>query len=173
MEQLRMDEVDQFSKEELLQRMKARYAKHSKSCRLHAFMWMAFLLILIVLYLVGYLKNWPLVIVPLLIAGSNFSDMLWFGKMSKCDDAKSLVDLYDKGYQWGKVAAVLAMVIVAFFIYELIVNADVENMGLVSFVIMIVLLAAVALFLINFVFFKHSIFKNRAINRLRELSSTE
>lgn len=170
---LNMDDLDRYSKNELLHSMKARYAKHSKSCRNHAVLWMAFLLLLIVLYFTGHLTNWVLVIVPLLVAGSNFSDMLWFGKMSKCDDAKSLVDLYDKGYKSGKVAAVLALVFVAFFMYELIANTDIENMGAVLFVTLIVLLAAFALFLINFVFFKHSIIKNRAIERLRELSTIE
>ena len=33
---LRMDEVEQLGKDELLQRMRVRYAKHAKSCRLHA-----------------------------------------------------------------------------------------------------------------------------------------
>lgn len=168
-----MDEVDQFSKDELLQRMKARYAKHSKSCRFHAFIWIAFLVILIILHLVGHLKDWVLVIVPLLVACSNISDMMWYGKMSNCDDAKTLVELYDKGYKWGKVAAVLALAVVAFFMYELIANTDIENMGAVLFVTLIVLLSAFALFLINFVFFKHSMFKNRAIERLRELSTAE
>ena len=167
---LRMDEVDQLSKDELLQRMKSRYAKHAKSCRLHAIGWMAFLLLLIVLYFTGHLTDWVLVVVPLLVAGSNFSDMLWYGKMSCCANAKTLVELYDKGYKWGKVAAVVALVFVAFFMYQLIGNTDIENMGAVMFVTMIVLLAAFALFLINFVFFKHSIIKNKAIERLREHS---
>ena len=168
-----MDEVDQLSKEDLLQRMRARYAKHSKSCRLHALGWLALLLLLIVLYFTGHMTEWVLVIVPLLVAGSNYSDMRWYGKMSRCEDAKSLVELYDKGYRSGKIAAVLALIFVAFFMYRLIANTDIENMGVVMFVTMIVLLAAFALFLINFVFFKHSIFKNKAIERLRELSTTE
>ena len=168
-----MDEVEQLGKDELLQRMRVRYAKHAKSCRLHAIGWLVFLLLLIVLYFTGHLTDWVLVVVPLLVAGSNFSDMRWYGKMSRCEDAKTLVELYDKGYRSGKVAAVLALIFVAFFMYELIANTDIENMGVVMFVTMIVLLAAFALFLVNFVFFKHSIFKNRAIERLRELSASE
>lgn len=172
-ERLRMEDIDKLSKDELLQRMRARYAKHAKSCRIHAVGWLAFLLLLIVLFFTGHLTNWVLVVVPLLVAGSNFSDMRWYGKMSRCEDAKSLVELYDKGYRSGKIAAVLALVFVAFFMYRLIANTDIENMGVVMFVTMIVLLAAFALFLINFVFFKHSIFKNKAIERLRELSTSE
>ena len=97
--------------------------------------------------------------------------MLWYGKMSRCDDAKTLVDLYDKGYKWGKIAAVVALVFVAFFMYELITNTDIENMGVVLFVTLIVLLSAFAFFMVNFVFVKHSIIKNKAIERLRELSN--
>ena len=104
-----------------------------------------------------------------MVAASNFMDMLWFGKMSSSDDAKTMVDLYDKGCKWGKVAALLALVFVAFFLYELITNTIIENMGVVLFVTLIVLLAAFAFFIVNFVFFKHSIFKNKAIERLREL----
>ena len=168
-----MDEIDQLGKDELLQRMRARYAKHAKSCRIHAMAWLAFLLLLIVLFFAGHLTNRILVVVPLLVAGSNFFDMRWYGKMSRCGDAKSLVELYDKGYRSGKVAAVLALVFAAFFMYHLISNAVIENMGVVMFVTMIILLAAFALFLINFFFFKHSIFKNKAIERLRELSAAE
>lgn len=172
-ERLRIDEIDQLSKDELLQRMKARYAKHAKSCRIHAIVWLSFLFLLIVLFFAGHLTNRILVVVPLLVAGSNLSDMLWYGKMSRCGDAKSLVELYDKGYRSGKVAAVLALVLAAFFIYQLISDAVIENMGVIMFMTMIILLAAFALFLINFFFFKHSIFKNKAIERLRELSDIE
>ena len=167
---LNMDELGHYSKEELLQRMKARYAHYAKTCRVHAVVWLAFLLLLVVLYFTKHLTDWELMFVPLLVAGSNVSDMLWFGKMSRCDDAKTLVDLYDKGYKWGKVAAVVALVIVAFFMYELITNTIIENMGVIMFVTMIVLLSAFAFFMVNFVFFKHSIIKNKAIERLRELS---
>ena len=167
---LNMDELGHYSKEELLQRMKARYAHHAKTCRVHAVVWLAFLLLLVVLYFTKHLTDWELMFVPLLVAGSNVSDMLWFGKMSRCDDAKTLVDLYDMGYKWGKVAAVVALVIVAFFMYELITNTIIENMGVIMFVTMIVLLSAFAFFMVNFVFFKHSIIKNKAIERLRELS---
>ena len=43
---LNMDELGHYSKEELLQRMKARYAHHAKTCRVHAVVWLAFLLLL-------------------------------------------------------------------------------------------------------------------------------
>ena len=110
---LNMDELEHYSKEELLQRMKARYAHHAKTCKVHVVVWMTFLFLLVVLFFTGHLTDWELMFVPLMVAGSNFSDMLWYGKMSRCDDAKTLVDLYDKGYKWGKVAAVLALVFVA------------------------------------------------------------
>lgn len=168
---LNMDELEHYSKEELLQRMKARYAHHAKTCKVHVVVWMAFLFLLVVLFFTGHLTDWELMFVPLMVAGSNFSDMLWYGKMSRCDDAKTLVDLYDKGYKWGKVAALLALVFVAFFLYELVVNTLIENMGMVMFVTLIVLLSAFAFFVVNFVFFKHSIIKNKAIERLRELSN--
>lgn len=168
---LNMDELEHYSKEELLQRMKARYAHYAKTCKVHAVVWLAFLLLLVVLYFTKHLADWELMFVPLLVAGSNFSDMLWYGKMSRCDDAKTLVDLYDKGYKWGKIAAVVALVFVAFFMYELITNTDIENMGVVLFVTLIVLLSAFAFFMVNFVFVKHSIIKNKAIERLRELSN--
>ena len=170
---LNMDELEQYSKEELLERMKARYAHHSKACRVHAIAWMVFLLLLIVLYFTDHLTDWVLVIVPLLVGGSNLSDMLWYGKMSRCEDAKTLVELYDKGYKWGKVAAVLALVLVAFFLYKLVTDTIIENMGVVMFVTLIVLLSAFAFFMVNFVLFRHSIIKNKAIERLRELHSQE
>ena len=166
---LTMDEIDHLSKEELLHRMQARYAKHAKNCRIHAIVWMACLLLLVFLCFFGHLMDWELIIIPLMVAASNFMDMLWFGKMSRSDDAKTMVDLYDKGCKWGKVAALLALVFVAFFLYELITNTIIENMGVVLFVTLIVLLAAFAFFIVNYVFFKHSIFKNKAIERLREL----
>ena len=167
MEQEEKNRIERFSKDELVEYMRARYARHARTCRTHAVLWTVMMLLLIVLCFAGLLTYWGLVIVPLLVAGSNISDMLWYGKMSNCGDARQLVALYDKGYKWGKVAAVLALVFVAFFMYQLIADTVIENMSAVMFVTLIVLLSAFALFLINFVFFKHSIFKNKAIERLR------
>ena len=168
---LNMDELEHYSKEELLRLMKARYAHHAKTCKVHAVVWMAVLLLLVVLYFAGHLNGWGLVLVPLIVAGTNFLDMLWYGKMSRCDDSKTMVSLYDKGCKWGKVVAIVALVFVAFLMYELIADTIVENMGVVEFVTLIVLLSAVAFFVVNFVFVKHSIIKNKAIERLRELSN--
>ena len=41
---LNVDELERYSKEELLQRMKARYAHYAKTCKVHAVVWLAFLL---------------------------------------------------------------------------------------------------------------------------------
>jgi L-asparagine transporter-like permease len=109
-----MEQIDltKNSKEELMERITNRCAKDLKNYKVVG----GFFLILFIYNIIDYFWR-PTssetygFLVPLVLMIEFFIEGWWSNKLSKCGDAKTLVDTYEKYLRFDKVHAIVAIVV--------------------------------------------------------------
>ena len=104
--------VIKISKEELMERIKTRCAKELKGYKGACGLFLIFLVFMVAYMLWNHdatAWEYSLFILALLI--QYLIEGWWMNKISKCDDAKTLVDTYEKYLKFEKVFLIIAAVV--------------------------------------------------------------
>lgn len=160
-----------LDKKELMTSIQGRLAKQIKYNRFYAVFWLAVFLAVAVMAFNGNVKykDWIYVFLPLAVGLECLFMVLWYGKMTRCGDAKQLLKLFNKGAIWnyviGGLAAGLLGYTLGFYIYDLG-----EWFSGILYGVAIVLFVFAAFIVISSEYRIRSL-KNNEIKDLRELEA--
>ena len=157
-----------LDKKELVASIQGRCAKQTKYNWLFTDLWVVVFLIIAASALGRNWKEWICVFTPLAVGLLCLFNALWYGKMSRCGDAKQLLSLFRKGYIWSCVVVGLAAAFIGYTLAFLTDNDLSERFGTVVFAAVIVLFILATFITLSTEFRVKSIKKN-GINDLREL----
>ena len=114
-----------LDKKELMASIQGRLAKQIKYNRFYAVFWLAVFLLVAAMAFYGNVKykDWICIFLPLTLGFECLFNVLWYGKMTRCGDAKQLLKLFKKGAMWhyliGGLAAAFLGYTLGFYIYSL------------------------------------------------------
>ena len=114
-----------LDKKELMAGIQGRLAKQIKYNRFYAVFWLAVFLLVAAMAFYGNVKykDWICIFLPLALGLECLFNVLWYGKMTRCGDAKQLLKLFKKGVMWyyliGGLAAAFLGYTLGFYIYSL------------------------------------------------------
>ena len=160
--------LSKLDKKELVASIQGRCAKQSKYNWLFTVLWMAaFLMIAASAFRCNW-NEWICVFLPLAVGLLCLFNALWYGKMSRCGDAKQLLSVFRKGYIWSCVVVGIAAAFIGYTLAFLTDNDLSERFGTAVFAAIIALFILAAFITLSTEFRVKSIKKN-GINDLRDL----
>lgn len=157
-----------LDKKELIASIQGRCAKQTKYNWLFTVLWIVVFLIIAASAFGRNWKEWICVFTPLAVGLLCLFNALWYGKMSRCGDAKQLLSVFRKGYIWSCVVVGIAAAFIGYTLAFLIDNNLNEMFGTVVFAAIIALFILAVLITCSTEYRVKSIKKN-GINILREL----
>lgn len=157
-----------LGKKELMASIQGRCAKQTKYNWLFTVLWVVVFLIIAASSLGRNWKEWICAFTPLAVGLLCLFNALWYGKMSRCGDAKQLLGVFRKGYIWSCMVVGIAAAFLGYTLAFLTGNDLSERISAVMFAAVIVLFILAALITLSTEFRVKSLKKN-GINDLREL----
>ena len=157
-----------LDKKELMASIQGRCANQIKYNWLFTVLWVVVFLIIAASALGRNWKEWISVFTPLAVGLLCLFNALWYGKMSRCGDAKQLLSVFRKGYIWSCVVVGIAAAFIGYTLAFLTDNDLNERFGTVVFAAIIALFILAAFITLSTEFRVKSIKKN-GINNLRKL----
>jgi len=161
--------MDVLDKDKLMADGHDRCVKQVKCDRIMASLWLAITPLVAVLGFWGTTgKDWICALTPLGMGIICLFDLLWYGKMSKCDDDKQLLSLFKKGNRWYNVVTALPCAFLGYTLGAQLWGDICERYGVNMYVAAIILLG-LAILTVIFSATKKTAFKNNVVDGLREL----
>lgn len=175
-------ELNNFSKEDLMERIQDKYAAKMKPVKIVGFV---FLLIVLVVwpFIYGIIyygcsrdftlsTYWQL---PLFLIVCSSIERWWGDKISRCEDAKRMVSLHEKYYKYSKVGYCITLALMGAFTYSLFASFYKGYQASTSPLAMLVFVAVIWVVLFCWILWRlyrlQQPFCNPEIDRLRELAN--